>query len=78
MKFLRMITKHFLFFISHEFYVLQKKIYLNKKNENLINIFNNIKLSELLKELDQNGYIIIKNFLIKIKLIKCISMFMKN
>lgn len=70
MKFLRMITKHFLFFISHIFYVLQKKIYLNKNNETSNHIFNNIKLSELVKELDQNGYIIIKNFFDKDKIDK--------
>ena len=78
MKFLRMIIKHFLFFVSHVYFVFQKKIYLIKNKENSDQCINNNKSNELVNELNKNGYAVIKTFLIRIKLITFMSIFINN
>jgi len=67
MKFLRMITKHFLFFVTHIFFVLQKKFYLIINKGKLDHDVDNDKLIELVKELQKNGFVVIKDFFDKDK-----------
>ena len=78
MKFLRMIIKHFLFFVSHVYFVFQKKIYLIKNKENSDQFINNNKSNELVNELNKNGYVVIKNFFDKDKIDNLYEYFYKQ
>ena len=78
MKFLRMIIKHFLFFVSHIYFVFQKKIYLIKNKENSDQFINNNKSNELVNELNKNGYVVIKNFFDKDKIDNLYEYFYKQ
>jgi len=78
MKFFKIITKHFIFFVSHIYFVIQKKIQTEASNKTLDQITDNKKLNELVKELRENGYIIIKNFFNKNKIDQIYQQFYKE
>lgn len=77
-KIIKVLLKHFLYKIFHIYYVLifKTKLIFKKKDSNNLSL-NSINIDDYVNELNKNGYVVIKNFFDREKLIK-ISNELKN